>query len=112
MDKIDKLKAQINNGKFPAEYPHFGGANLIITNDPQRNFHDGDILIFSEHASALSWLVIELKNIYGDEIDSLNKYHFYPYIGELIQNTLKRQELLFETMLHVVEEIERDWGVK
>jgi hypothetical protein len=110
--KINELKNKINSGKFPSNFPHFGGANLIITNDAQRNFHDGDIVIYSEHASALSWLVTELKNIYNDEIDSLNKYDFYLYIGELIQNTLKRQELLFETMLHVVEEIESEWGVK
>ncbi len=112
MDKIDKLKAQINNGKFPTEFPHFGGANLIITDDPNRNGYDHDVVICSEHAAALSWLVTELKNIYHEKIDYMNKYEFYPYIGELIKNTLKQQELLFETMLHVVEKIESDWGVK
>ncbi len=110
--KIKELKTKINAGQFPSNFPHFGGANLIITNDAQRNFHEGDIVVYSEHASALSWLVTELKNIYHEEIDSLNKYDFYPYIGQLINNTLKRQELLFETMLHVVEEIESDWGMK
>jgi hypothetical protein len=112
MSKTQELKDKINKGLFPAKFPHFGGANLIITNDTQRNFHEGDIVIYSEHASALSWLVTELKKIYNDDIDSMNKYHFYPYIGELIRKTLKRQELLFETMLHVVEEIENDWGIK
>ena len=110
--KIKELKTKINAGQFPSNFPHFGGSNLIITNDAQRNFHDGDIVVYSEHASALSWLVTELKKIYHEEIDSLNKYDFYPYIGQLINNTLKRQELLFETMLHVVEEIESDWGLK
>lgn len=112
MNKINFLKSKINSGKFPNKFEHFGGANLIITDDPNRNYHEGDIVVCSEHASALSWLVVELKIIYSDEIDSKNKYDFYPYIGELINNTLKRQELLFETMLHVVEEIESDWGVK
>lgn len=112
MLSISELRNTISTGKFPSNFPHFGGANLIITYDAQRNFHDGDIVIYSEHASALSWLVVELKKIYNNEIDSLNKYDFYPYIGQLIKNTLKRQELLFETMLHVVEEIEKDWGVK
>ncbi len=110
--KINELKTKINSGQFPSEFPHFGGANLIITNDPNRNGYEHDTIIYSEHASALSWLVVELKKIYNDEIDSINKYDFYPYIGQLINNTLKRQELLFETMLHVVEEIENDWGLK
>jgi hypothetical protein len=112
MNKINLLKSKINSGQFPNDYPHFGGANLIITDDPNRNGYEHDVVICSEHASALSWLVIELKNIYLEEIDYINKYEFYPHIGELIKNTLKRQELLFETMIHVVEEIEDDWGVK
>ena len=110
--KINELKNKINSGQFPSVFPHFGGANLIITNDPNRKGYEHDIVICSEHASAFSWLVTELKKIYNDEIDYMNKYEFYPYIGELIKNTLKRQELLFETMLHVVEEIESDWGEK
>ena len=110
--KLEILKDKINSGQFPNNFPHFGGANLIITDDPNRNYHDGDIVVYSEHASALSWLVVELKKIYSDEIDSKNKYDFYPYIGELINNTLKRQELLFDTMITVVEEIESDWGIK
>jgi hypothetical protein len=112
MNEIKTLKNKINSGQFPSNFPHFGGANLIITNDSQRNFHDGDIVIYSEHASALSWLVTELKKIYNDDINYINKYDFYPYIGELMRKTLKRQELLFETMLHVVEEIEKEWSIQ
>ena len=112
MNKIKLLKDKINSGQFPNNFRHFGGANLIITDDTQRNYHEGDIVVCSEHASALSWLVVELKKIYDSDLNYLNKFNFYPYIGELINNTLKRQELLFETMLHVVEEIESDWGLK
>jgi hypothetical protein len=110
--KLETLKTKINSGQFPNDYPHFGGANLIITDDPDRRGYPQDVVICSEHASALSWLVFELKNIYNEEIDYMNKYEFYPYIGQLINKTLKRQEHLFETMLQVVEEIESDWGVK
>ena len=65
------------------------------------------VLTITRHHYIVSTILI-----YNDEIDSMNKQAFYPYIGELIKNTLKRQELLFETMLHVVEEIESDWGLK
>jgi hypothetical protein len=88
MNKIKKLKDKISCGQFPSNFPHFGGANLIITNDSQRNYHEGDIIVYSEHASALSWLVIELKGIYDSDLNHMNKYNFYPYIGELINNTL------------------------
>jgi hypothetical protein len=105
VDLIDKIKT----GKFPTDFPHFGGANLIITDDPNRNFHEGDLVIFSEHASALSWLVVELKRIYDSKLNSLNKYDFYPYIGELIQASVNANDDLFETMLFVVQKIKEDW---
>jgi hypothetical protein len=108
--EIKQLKNAINSGQFPKNFPHFGGAELIITNDDNRNFHEGDIVIYSEHASALSWLVIELKKIYDTKLNSSNKYKFYPYIGELIQASVNANDDLFETMLFVMDKIEEDWG--
>ncbi len=55
MKEIHHLKSKINSGQFPTDFPHFGGANLIITNDENRHHLDGDIVIYSIHASALSW---------------------------------------------------------
>jgi hypothetical protein len=109
--EIKQLKDIINNGKFPTDYPHFGGANLIITNDPNRNFHEGDIVVYSEHAGALSWLVAELKKIFDSQLNAANKYDFYPRIGELIHASIHANDDLFETMLYVVEKISEDWEV-
>lgn len=105
MDKIDKLTAQIKKGKFPTEFQHFGGANLIITDDLKRKGYEHDVVICSEHASALSWLVVQLKEIYNSELDYINKYDFYPYIGELIQSSLNANDELIQTMLFVVQEM-------
>jgi hypothetical protein len=112
MEKLNLLRRKIENGGFPNNFPEFGGANLIITKDKNRNFHEGDIVVYSDHAPALSWLVIELKNIYETEIDYVNKYDFYPSIGKLILKTLTKQENLFETMLNIIDEIEENWGNK
>ena len=110
MKKLNTLRNLIEQGQFPNEFPEFGGANLIITKDHGYTYYDHDVVVYSEHASALSWLVVELKTIYDSEIDYLNKYDFYPSIGILINKTLIRQELLFETMLYIVDEIEKQWG--
>jgi hypothetical protein len=112
MKKIDILRQLVKKGKFPNDFTEFGGANLIITKDLNRNYYESDVVVYSEHAPALSWLVIELKEIYDSEIDYINKYDFYPSIGLLINKTLKRQELLFETMLDIIDEIEKEWGTK
>jgi hypothetical protein len=112
MEKLKSLRETIEQGKFPNVYPEFAGANLIITKDSNRNSWEGDIVVYTEHASALSWLVVQLKHIYDSEIDRLSKYDFYPSIGKLINQTLTRQELIFEVMLLIVDEIEVDWGSK
>ena len=109
---ISSLKDLINKGKFPKEFSHFGGADLIITDDENRNFHEGDNVIYTKHASALSWLVFELKKIYDSKLNASNKYGFYPYIGELIKSSVNAYDDLFETMLFVVDKIEKDWGTK
>ena len=110
--EIKQLKDIINSGQFPKEYSHFGGADLIITDDPNRSFREGTVVVYTEHAAALSWLVFELKKIYDSKLNAANKYDFYPYIGELIQSSVKAYDDLFETMLFVVDKIEEDWGSK
>jgi hypothetical protein len=112
MNKIQKLRELISLGKFPNEFSHFGGADLIISDDPNRSFREGTVVVYTEHASALSWLVFELKKIYDSKLNAANKYDFYPYIGELIQSSVKAHDDLFETMLFVVDKIEEDWGTK
>ena len=108
--KVNFLKGKINKGKFPTDFNNFGGANLIITDDPNRNFREGTIVVYTEHAAALSWLVVEIKQIYDSKLTSSNKYDFYSYIGELIQASVKANDDLFDTMLYVVDQIEEDWG--
>ena len=103
------LKNKIIQGNFPKDYPHFGGANLIITDDANRNFHEGDVVVYSVHAGALSWLVHELKVIYDDRIDYLSKYSFYPMIGEIINELFSNEGELIESMVKVIDEIERRW---
>ncbi len=110
MNQIEELKTQIKLGKFSSNVEHFGGANLIITDDPNRNFHKGDMVIYTEHASALSWLIQELKKIYESKLNYANKYDFYPFIGELIQTSINSNDDLFQTMLFVVDKIEEEWG--
>jgi hypothetical protein len=110
MKEIEKLKSLIIGGKFPKVHRPFGGANLIITDNPDNTGHEGDVVILTPHASALSWLTHKLKDIFDNQLNASNKYDFYPRIGELIQESLATNEDLFETMLYVVNKIEKEWG--
>ncbi|RIW15216.1 hypothetical protein D0X99_12305 [Algoriphagus lacus] len=111
-EQLQTLREKINSGQFPTHFPHFGGANLIITDNPNRSFHEGDVVIYTAHASAMSWLVMELKEIYGGHLNSLSKYRFYPEIGKLIQESLRTDYDVFESMEYVIEEIEKSWGAE
>ena len=80
LHKLEILKNKIDSGDFPKNFEHFGGANLIITDDKHRNHYPQDIVVFTENAGSLSWLVFELKQIFNSELDYINKYGFYTNI--------------------------------
>ena len=105
--KLEILKNKIADGNFPKNFEHFGGANLIITNDKNRNHYPQDIVVFSENAGSLSWLVFELKQIFNSELDYINKYGFYTNIGNLMNSYLSDGHNLEETMLFVVNELRK-----
>ena len=54
MNELNALRQNIEKGLFPNDFPEFGGAKLIITSDPDRNYFDGDTVVYTKHAAALS----------------------------------------------------------
>jgi hypothetical protein len=109
-ETLQTLREKINQGKFPSEFQHFGGAELIITNNPNRKGHEYDTVVVTPHASAFSWLIIELKGIYQSQLDYNSKYEFYPCIGRLILEATQADLDVFDAMLYVVGAIEADCG--
>jgi hypothetical protein len=109
MKNIAELKSIVEQGKFPFEHKHFAGTGLIITNDPKYTGSREDVVIFTQHAGALSWLVFELKTIYTNKLDYMNKYAFYPLIGDIIKETFSNEGELINSMVKVIDEIEKRW---
>ena len=106
---IQTLRLNVEQGKFPKKHKHFAGAGLIITDDPTYTGHSDDVVICTPHAGALGWLVYELKEIYKEKIDYMNKYAFYPLIGDIIKETFSNEGELIDSMVMVIDEIERRW---
>jgi hypothetical protein len=105
MTKLEQLRIvrdKIFKNKYPKKHIEFGGANLIITDQIDRNFHDGDILVYHPDAQSLSWLVYQLKSIFEDSIDAVNKYEFYGRIGELFLDCLNCEMTVRETMIYMI----------
>ncbi len=108
---LELLKNKIDRGHFPKIHPHFAGANLIITDNPNRKFEDGDILILSEFAGPISWLIEQLRDIFVEKLDYYNKFKFYEEIGIILTRTLNDKEKdLFGCLNDVIAEVEANWN--
>ena len=109
---LENLKENLSASNYPVNYPHFGGAGLIITNNPARNSHEGDILVCTEHAGAISWLIIQLKGIYEDVLDYSNKYEFYQSIGQFANEAIQSGHALPEILQIITEKVTDSWPVQ
>ena len=68
---------------------YFRGSGLIITDKQEENCHN-DVVVVTQYASSLSKLIFELKKLYADRIEYLNKYDFYPTLGKAANEYLSR----------------------
>ena len=106
--KLQALENKISSGKIQQSKTLFGGANLIIQDielkTKYKNHHQRypqDVLVFTKHHREYSWLVFQLKAIFEDEIDAMNKYVFYPMIGEIINKGEKKKWSIEVIMFNV-----------
>ena len=109
---IENLKLQISQGKFPIEHAHFAGTGLIITDSKEYKGNDDDIVIYTKHAGALSWLVFQMKHIFRSNLDHRSKCVFYGQIGSIIQSNFKNDGDLMDVMLMIVEEMYVEFSEK
>ena len=109
LDTIETIK----NDNYPVEFKHFGGAHLGITNKPveplpkdadwlTHSRYDDDVCVVTSHAAELSWLVSQLQGVFSDEIDYMNKFTFYPGLGNAMNEGLLHKKALSEIMLFVI----------
>lgn len=109
---IQVLKIKIESGQFPVSYNHFAGTGLIITDNKEYTGGEGDIVICTLHAGALSWLVFQLKHIFQANLDHSRKCVFYHQIGTIIQSKFKSDGDLMDVMLMIVDEMYAQFSEK
>lgn len=73
--------------------PEWCGADLKVTSgsfyQEERSFFDSQLLaIHTRHAPQLTWLLLELKDAFSEQLDHLNKYKFYGNLGAAAQKHL------------------------
>lgn len=104
--KIKNLKLSIQNNLIIKNDELFQGAGLIISLNELENKEEKYVYVISKDAYSYSWFVFELKKIFFNEIDFLNKYEFYPLIGITINLAISKKLSLKDSLLYTLDNIE------
>ena len=114
-EKLITLRERIRNGNWKhVNRPLFNGADLIIEED-LHNRWPGKVVVLTDYEKAkeLSALIYELKQIFTDDLDYLNKYYFYPELGKAANSYLSENNDTKELLLSVVDRaitLEKEWS--
>jgi len=106
--KLNELSELIKNNevtKLSKRAPLFGGADIsIVSKIPNINndFYGSPQFIITKYSKELSWLVYQLKDIFYDELDYMNKYPFY---GRLAERANKSIELNGENLNKMLTDV-------
>lgn len=106
-NKVEAIRARILEGnKFERTSRLWAGAGLAISYEPVSGMQ-GKVVVVTEYAAELSSLVYALKNACSDWLDYMNKYTFYPILGEAAIAYLAKANDLKGLMLCVIDEARR-----
>lgn len=104
--ELDNLKKSIVGMKeIPQSEQVFAGANLIISENPNRVRKEQDVLVVTDNPKELSWLVFKLKEIFANDIEYMNKFAFYPGIGNLLNSAISKNLQLKDQLIYVLDNI-------
>ncbi len=109
--KQDKLKAlreiisknEVENISIKTSL--FGGADIsIVSKKPvsKDGFYGNPQFVETKYSKELSWLIFQLKEIFKDELDYLNKYPFY---GRLAEKANKSIELNGDNLSKLLNDV-------
>ena len=111
--EIIDLRTDWISGKWvpDSNREHWGGADLIVTDNP---WEDNVIMVVTKYAGEISSLIEELRDRLRDHINYINKYEFYPRLGEAANRCIARDGEILTGIINEVlweaEVIAVEWG--
>ena len=109
---INDLRTDWISGKWTPDKNrrHWGGADLIVTDKP---WEDNAVMVVTKYAGEISSLIEELRDRLGDHINYINKYEFYPRLGEAANRSIKENgdvlHCIISDMLGEARDIAEEW---
>lgn len=107
---LTSVEEFITTKQVPKDGGLFAGAGLIVAEDADRTHHEGDVLVVSPLARQISWAVFQMKSVFCDELDHINKLSFYPALGRAALGAIQAGKPDTEILMAVVNEAKDFWS--
>ncbi len=91
---LDLLTATVEESKIESAR-NWGGADVIITNEPPaprnpESFYPDARYVVTDHSHELSWLFMQLRDIFAGFLDGQNKVEFYGRLANMANRHLAK----------------------
>ncbi len=113
-EKIDELREFILTKDITNEAKKtilFGGADIsIVSKLPthKNSFYGDPLFVVTKFSKELSWLIFQLKDLFNEDLDYMNKYPFYGRLAESANKSINiNSENLTKILLDILDEAEK-----
>ncbi len=113
-EKIDVLREFILTKDITNEAKKtilFGGADISIVSklpDQKNSFYGDPQFVVTKFSKELSWLIFQLKELFKEDLDYMNKYPFYGRLAESANKSISiDSQNLTKILLDILEEAEK-----
>jgi hypothetical protein len=103
IEALDALTTKVTQ-HTPVVSPTWGGADVIITTEAPiaettPSFYPEVRVVVTDHAGELSWLFVQLRDLFADVLDSQNKIEFFGRLANAANRHLERNDTTTATSL-------------
>ena len=93
MKSLRELIATQDVSKMSENTENFRGADIIVSDDPECPSSNGwsdYTRVITPFCKEVSWLILQLKDTFREELDYMNKYQFYGALAEAANAAIKK----------------------
>ena len=102
LKSLRELIATQDVSKLAENADNFQGADIIVSDDPNCPSSNGwsdYIRVITPFCKEVSWLIFQLKDIFRENLDYMNKYLFYGALAEAANAAIKEDGDKLNTVL-------------
>jgi hypothetical protein len=102
IQRLQHIQDTVRKGKFPLQHELLVNDDLCISTHANIPLTPDQLLILSEYAPQISWLIKELADVYEEELSRNLSHDFYYNIGEAANKAISDQKDVFDILESVI----------